>query len=458
MKRLGLFLLLACLPALAADVSISNLPAASALGGTESIPAVQGGTTSKTTPAAIDTYVSGTTKTLTNKTLTAPVINSPTGIVKADVGLGNVDNTSNATERAAAATLTNKTISGASNTITNVSLTTGVTGILPAANGGTGVNNSNTITLGGNVSTAGAFTTSGANSLTLTTVGSTNVTLPTSGTLSTASGANPSASAGLSAVNGSAATFMRSDGAPAISQSIVPTWTGIHTYSLAEPRILLSESDQTTDEKLYDIDIQGKTGCLRTRTDADGAGANIVCWTRGTGTAISNVSLGNATNNPTFSLLGAGTTTGAAANFTSNTQTGRLIVTGGTVPTNGIYLPGTNRLGFASNSTFAAEFTAAQKFDVKSGYLPDAGGMKHSRVTTGSITAGSSALVTITWSTQFADANYTANCSVVDSTASTLALSVVHIETQNATTLAARVQNTSAGSLTGTLHCIAIHD
>jgi hypothetical protein len=35
-------------------------------------------------------------------------------------------------------TLTNKTISGASNTITNVSLTTGVTGTLPVANGGTG--------------------------------------------------------------------------------------------------------------------------------------------------------------------------------------------------------------------------------------------------------------------------------------------------------------------------------
>ena len=33
------------------------------------------------------------TQTLTNKTLTSPVINTPTGIVKADVGLGNVDNT-----------------------------------------------------------------------------------------------------------------------------------------------------------------------------------------------------------------------------------------------------------------------------------------------------------------------------------------------------------------------------
>lgn len=80
--------------------------------------------------------VVGTTnsQTLTNKTLTSPVINTPTGIVKGDVGLGNVDNTSDATKDAAATTLTNKTINGSSNTITNVSLTTGVTGNLPVTN------------------------------------------------------------------------------------------------------------------------------------------------------------------------------------------------------------------------------------------------------------------------------------------------------------------------------------
>lgn len=49
-------------------------------------------------------------QTLTNKTLTSPVINSPTGIVKGDVGLGNVDNTSDATKDAASVTLTNKTL------------------------------------------------------------------------------------------------------------------------------------------------------------------------------------------------------------------------------------------------------------------------------------------------------------------------------------------------------------
>jgi stress-induced morphogen len=50
-------------------------------------------------------------------------VNSQTGTVvlgKADVGLGNVDNTSDTTKWAASATLTNKTISGASNTLTNI--------------------------------------------------------------------------------------------------------------------------------------------------------------------------------------------------------------------------------------------------------------------------------------------------------------------------------------------------
>jgi hypothetical protein len=60
------------------------------------------------------------TQTLTNKTLTAPAISSPTGLVKGDVGLDNVDNTSDATKNAAAVSLTNKTIDADLNTITNI--------------------------------------------------------------------------------------------------------------------------------------------------------------------------------------------------------------------------------------------------------------------------------------------------------------------------------------------------
>ena len=97
------------------------------------------GVVTLTTGAAVDSVVLvAGTQTLLNKTLTSPVINAPTGIVKGDVGLGLVDNTSDATKNAAAATLTNKTISGAANTITNIPLTTAVAGTLPIANGGTG--------------------------------------------------------------------------------------------------------------------------------------------------------------------------------------------------------------------------------------------------------------------------------------------------------------------------------
>lgn len=45
---------------------------------------------------------------------------NPHSVTKSQVGLGNVDNTSNATERAASATLTNKTIDGDDNTLTDI--------------------------------------------------------------------------------------------------------------------------------------------------------------------------------------------------------------------------------------------------------------------------------------------------------------------------------------------------
>lgn len=82
------------------------------------------------------------------------------------------------------------------NSAANINAGTGLTKVgntisldtpVSAANGGTGISNSNTITLGGDIVTAGSFTTSGANALTLTTTGSTNVTLPLSGTLITSS-------------------------------------------------------------------------------------------------------------------------------------------------------------------------------------------------------------------------------------------------------------------------------
>jgi hypothetical protein len=63
-----------------------------------------------------------------------------------------------------------------------------ISGTATASQGGTGVSNSSTITLGGAISTANSLTTSGNFALTLTQTGSTNVTLPTTGTLATLAG------------------------------------------------------------------------------------------------------------------------------------------------------------------------------------------------------------------------------------------------------------------------------
>jgi hypothetical protein len=60
MKRILVLLLGLAATSAFAQTKISELPAAGALVGTEEVPAVQGGTTVKTTPAAVATYVKTT--------------------------------------------------------------------------------------------------------------------------------------------------------------------------------------------------------------------------------------------------------------------------------------------------------------------------------------------------------------------------------------------------------------
>ena len=54
----------------------------------------------------VEVTTNSATQTLTNKTLTSPVINTPTGITKSDVGLANVDNTTDAGKPVSTATQT----------------------------------------------------------------------------------------------------------------------------------------------------------------------------------------------------------------------------------------------------------------------------------------------------------------------------------------------------------------
>lgn len=126
-------------------------------------------------------------------------------------------------------TLVNTVVTTLSSLVSIGTVTTGTwNGTLVAGQyGGTGVaNTGKTITLGGNLSTSGAF------ALTLTLTAATTVTLPTSGTLvNNANGATPTANAGLTAIAGTATTWMRSDGAPALDVTIAPTWSGLHTFN-----------------------------------------------------------------------------------------------------------------------------------------------------------------------------------------------------------------------------------
>lgn len=72
------------------------------------------------------------------------------------------------------------------------------------------------------------------NTLTLTTTGTGSATFGSNTiNIPTPTFANPIASIGLTAVNGSATTFMRSDAAPALDQSIQPTMTGLWKYTSA---------------------------------------------------------------------------------------------------------------------------------------------------------------------------------------------------------------------------------
>ncbi|TAH34248.1 hypothetical protein EYC59_03105 [Candidatus Saccharibacteria bacterium] len=90
-----------------------------------SVAKVKGITISGTAPTTgqVLTATSGTAAGWSTPTGAVTSVNGQTGAVtlaKSDLTLGNVDNTSDATKNAAAATLTNKTISGASNTLSNI--------------------------------------------------------------------------------------------------------------------------------------------------------------------------------------------------------------------------------------------------------------------------------------------------------------------------------------------------
>jgi Chaperone of endosialidase len=88
------------------------------------------------------------------------------------------------------------------------------------------------------------------------------------------SGANPSALVGLTAINGSSASFMRSDAAPALDQSIAPTWTGKHTFTAASANNITLNNSGAGGGGALVINITGSTAAIDVTVGSGGTFAN----------------------------------------------------------------------------------------------------------------------------------------------------------------------------------------
>lgn len=96
--------------------------------------------------------------------------------------------------------------------------------------------------------------------------------------------ANPTASVGLAAVDGTATTYMRSDAAPPLDQSITPTWTGAHIFA-AGVTMQAPAGATLTFSVGTDLTVVAKFGCNgATPQAAASIGAAVV------GTAATNSS------------------------------------------------------------------------------------------------------------------------------------------------------------------------
>lgn len=192
--------------------------------------------------------------------------------------------------------------------------------------------------------------------------------------------ANPSATIGLSAVNGSATTALRSDGAPALSQAIVPTWSGIHTFANTTDANAVTTAGTIVSGGLGVAKIIWAAGPIRIQNSATSVlqfyradGTQAFGWGRSIGAGdahdfylydyinsrtlytVSTAGLTNLGNGAV--TIAYGGATNVSGDFSVNSS--KLTVASSTGNT---YIDGTLTVNGASTHTGIATFTAAPVF------------------------------------------------------------------------------------------------
>jgi hypothetical protein len=199
-------------------------------------------------------------------------------------------------------------------------------------------------------------------------------------------------------------------------------------------------TDATSTSEDFDLvfkNMSGGAGAIEAlRIESDGdldvAGLSLNLGNSSTSSSVRDINAIGSGSNITIQLTPKGTgsvtvTSGADLNVTGNT-----------------YITGTTNL--------------TGRTTVGTGMAPDGTGLKHARSSTGVILPGNSATITVTWSTSFANANYTVASSLLGN--SNPGLRILQLQNQVAASVDVVVYNDASVGLgtSGTIHLIAIHD
>jgi hypothetical protein len=292
--------------------SAKTAPAGTVVGTTDT-QALTGKTYNGLTPAALATgftLAGGTTsKTLTiSNTLTLAGTDAST----LNIGTGGTLGTAAFTAATAYAPAAG---SGSIATLGTVTAGTWQATVIAGQYGGTGVaNTGKTLTLGGNLTTSGAFAT------TLTTTAATTVTLPTTGTLATTAGTVPSiaGTTGQVLVNGAVTAVSGS----AVTLTLPTALTSVNSIT----SVALSDLTLGTGTTGAAATIKSATNSLLLGTTTDSSNGRLQLATHttgaggigfGTDTTFSRISAGTlaigATSGPTLRLVENGVSTGQIA-------------------------------------------------------------------------------------------------------------------------------------------------